>query len=52
MIWKKLQKSLRGRAKSVLIRISKFINNERQIFDKHDLMNKIQEIETICKDFD
>ena len=48
----KVAKNFRGRVKSALTLISNFINNEKQIFDKHDLMNKIQKINTIYNNFD
>ena len=48
----KAAKNLRGRAKSALTRISNFVNNERQIFDKHNLTNRIQKIENIYNNFD
>jgi hypothetical protein len=47
-----LAKNLRGRAKAALTRIYTFICNENQTFQKHDLLNKLQKIESIYSDFD
>ena len=40
----KIAKNNRGTAKSALTRISNFINDHKQLFKKHDFMNKLQKI--------
>ena len=48
----KKAKNNRGWAKAALIKISNFINADKQLFKKHDLINKLQKIESIYLHFD
>ena len=52
IIWKRLEKNLRGSAKFVLTRTTNFINKNKLAFDKQDLLIKIRKIEDIYIDFD
>ena len=45
-------KNIRERGRSVLIRISSFINNNKQTFDKQYFLHKIKKKETIHGDLD
>ncbi|XP_054717285.1 uncharacterized protein LOC129226681 [Uloborus diversus] len=47
----KAVKMLRGRAKAALTRITNFINVEGQIFDKFDLRNKLERLDSIFIEF-
>ena len=47
----KIAKNNRGRVKAALIRISNFINKDKQLIEIYDLINKFQESESIYVNF-